>query len=617
MQNTSNKLPNAIITNNELTPIEKHNSQVIAFIKRKPLSLIQQTAIKLFKDNCQREKLTPEAYNNAVDKFNKQHGLLITKNVIDTVNTSKYNTGKHYSYINYPYINGEAYKLAMQHYRAEIKRYNDSLIEANNNIATYNKSIIKKLSSKQLEKTLAFKNQHQRLFVKTYNKKVELFNQQHGNIAPKKRIQKVKFQSEIVFSVILGFYAKQLKQRNGYNLEMQIPTSVAKDKLPALKIDYNKLATHKIDGVQRLDICKKTAQNHIKRLREAGVINNYLFTNSNTPIKCTISPKILVVLDGNVPKSLTTENQFIISKRSKDLHNNSDTTRALSLNKDKIKDSATSSKDIIRSLASQTHNTCVAHAYKNTQKIKSPMVNEPRNHEKRSENLRKLLVAPHILAQQLANNEFLNYTPLRYNRLKQENLYGNLSKEEFKQLVIYDIFKSSNKLYKKHTVFAGEWTRTIQKALDTWFLNRGYTLHKETIINKIPQYRWQLEKARKFLLKPNNKHFNLLYPYQYFNKSRTLSKECGFFGLEQHYLKNITLKIQKIEAQKLENRENNLRKERLTYLQRAENNIKKYLKGTITHQQLYNYVQDNLPYNWLEQLPSLIEKMNKQQQKVA
>ena len=612
MKSTSNRLPNAFITNNELTPIEKHNSQVIAFIKKRPLSLIQQAAIKLFTDSCQREKLSNEAYNKAVTKFNQQHGLLIPKKVIDTINTSKYDTGKYYDYINYPYIDSEAFKLAMQHYRSEIKRYNDGLIDTNNTITNYNKKVEKNLSAALHKKVFIFKKQHQRLFNKTYNKKAEAYNLIHGTIVRKKRIQKVKFQSEIIFSTVLGFYAKQLKQRNAYNLGINLPTSVAKNKLPALKIDYSKLANHKIDGIQRLDICKKTAQNHIKRLREAGIINNYLFINSNTPVKCSISTKILVILDGNVPKSKNAENQLFTDNRENDLHNNSDTTRSLLLNKSKIKDSATSSIDQIRSLASQTVNACAAHKrYTNTQTNNDFSSPPPKNkNEKRSENLRKLLVEPHILAQQLANNAFLNYTPLRYDRLKQENLYGNLSNEEFKQLVIYDILKSSNKLYKNHTVFAGEWTKTIKKALETWFISNDFTLHKATIIKKMPQYRWQLEKTRKFLLKPQNKDFTLLYPYQWFNKSRTLSKECGFFGLAQHYIKNQALKVKNIEQQQLETRENNIRKERLTHLQKAENKVKRYLKGKISMDELYNYVQDNLPHNWLANLPSLIEKIN-------
>lgn len=609
MQNTSNTFPNALITNNELTPIEKYNAAVIANLKKHPLTLLDQHTIKIFNDNCQRNKLSDEKYNIEVDKFNKHHGLLITKKVIDTL-SSKYDTGAYYNYINYPYINGESFKLAMKNYRSEVKRYNDGLIEINNNINSYNQKISKKLTTDQLVNVSNFKKQHNKLFTKTYNIEVEKYNAANGPIIAKKRFQKVKFQSELVFQVLLGFYSKQLKQRNAYLLNRNLPTSVEKSKLPALKINYYNLVNHKIDGFQRLDMTKKTAQNHVKRLREAGIINNYLFISPQKPVKCTISSKILVVLDGNLPKSLKTENQLFTDKQSKDLHKRSDTTSAIILNKDKIKDSATSCKDLIRSLTSQTHNACLADAYKNTQKIISEKKEAgPKKHQKRSENLRKLLIEPHILAQQLANNEFINHIPLRYDRLKSEDQYGNLTREEFKQLVIYDIFKSANKLYKNHTVFAGEWTKTIKKALDEWFINNDFILHKATIINKLYQYRWMIEEARKLLLKDRYKDFNLLYPYQYFNKTRTLSKECGFFGLEKHYLKNENIKLKKLETKKLENRENNLRKERLTYQQRSEKKIKQFLNGKCNELELYNYIQDNLPHSWLEQLPSLIKKL--------
>lgn len=610
MPSTSNTLPNAIITNNELTPCEKHNSQVIAYIKRNPLSIIQQQAIKLFTDNCQRNKLNDEAYNKAVDTFNKQHGLLITKKVIDSVNPNKYDTGKYYNYINYPFIDSEAFKLAMQKYRAEIKRYNDSLIDANKAITTYNNSVLKNLSPDQKIQLQHFKKKNERLFTKTYNTKAEQYNTTNNNIILKKRIQKVKFQSEIIFSIILGFYSKQLSQRNAFQLDLNLPTSINKNQLPALKIDYRKLANHKIDGVQRLDICKKTAQNHIKRLREAGIINNYLFTNSNQPIKCAISGNILVVLDGNSPKTLISENQLFTDNPSNVLHDNSDTTSNNILKEYKIKDSATSCQDQIRSLPKQTVNSCAAHKrYKNTQNIKVSSSVPPKKNEKRSENLRKLLVAPHILAQQLANNEFLGHTALRKERLLQEVQYGNLTRAEFQQLLIYDYFKISNRIYKESTVFAGEWTKTIKKALDTWFINNNALLQKQTMYDKIDQYRWMIEFARKWFTKKEVK-VTPLFPYQYFNKKRTLSKEIGFFGLESTHRTKLKIEADKLETDKVETRDNNIRKHRLTELNKAERKVKQYLKGTLKVDELYNYIQNNLSQQWIAQVPKLIEKLD-------
>lgn len=605
----TNPVKNGIVPFNQLSDIERYNVKITDWLQRNPLSAIQQESIKIFNDNAFRDKWNDDKYNSEVEKYNNQYKeYTIYKRVVDQ--PKKTLKLVHYNYINYPLIDSEAFKMTMQNYRAEVKRYNDSLLLRNTTVSTTNNTVKSKLTKCQLDKRLQFKRLNNKLSAHAYNVQAVAYNNRYDNIILLRRIPKIRSQYELTFQSILGFYGSQIKDRNDFKQKLGKPTSIKKNEPPTLKIDYRKLSTHKIDGVQRLDICKKTAQNHIKRLREANIITDYDFINSKMAIKCRISSKILVIFDANPPKSLTSQNQPITVERSNDLHSDSDTTGTILLKKDKIKDFA------IAKVIQRNFNDCLADGYKNTQQIAKNSDNNQNKKEKfvaqnfiASDNLRKLLIPAHILAQQLANNEFVTHKALTKTRLLNEFNGGNLTQDEFRTLVIYDIFKISAKQYKNSNVYAGNWTKTIQRALKTWFLatgtNEKFHFQKRTVYKQIPMYRWKLNKARKFFLEND---INPLFPYEYFNPARTLSKEIGFYGLHKIWLSRLKEAKKQQDIEKQERYENGKRKNRLTIQNKIEKRIKTYLKGTSTLDNLFNYVQDNFHKDWLGYLPKMIEK---------
>ncbi|WP_407269323.1 hypothetical protein [Tenacibaculum maritimum] len=601
--------------------IGQYNQLVREHLSSTTLDHLTQHTIKIFKDNAQRKRINNAEYNKAVEEFNNTHGFILLKKGAEYQQYNKY-----YSYINYPYLDREAIKLTMDKYRLYVNDYNKKADEENNDIRDYNHTKVSQhltLTETQKKRKKDFEDENNSLFVREYNQLVEKTNQKEA-IIPKRKIQKIKFQSELIFHVLVGFYVSQLRTRNAYLMEMNKPTSAPKNALPKLKIDHRKLATHTILDIPRLDICKKTAQNHVKRLREAKILINYVKINQNKPIQVNFNPEILVILDGNFPKSQTPENKSLPPSFSKKLHNNSDTTRT-NLKEKEIKDCANSTglnKCGSMLEENESNNVCPADGYENTKGISKKNSLGPAEIQKilpkflktagetktpsgkyvtLTKNFLSKLMDERELAEKLANGEFDNHGGLRYDYLQQVAQYAHVSREDFKKVIIQDFIKSSAKIWKDHNVYVGEWKRTIN-ALNAQFLTK--ILKKETLIEKLKEYRWKLEFARKWFKKKND--VKALFPYSYFDKNRTQSNEIGFYGLHKIWKTNLKYKQKKAAEQKELQHQSSARKRKLSAQKKLSKAINKYELGQINEKQLFNYVQDNLPHEYLLSLPNLI-----------
>lgn len=594
-----------------------YNQKVTTHLKAKKLDTITQYTIKLFKDNAQRNKLDDSKYNKAVEEFNTTHGLLLLKK---GTTHKKATLNKHYSYINYPYLDREAMKKTMDNYRQFVYKYNQKTVKENKEITNYNTSIVQPICPKIVQQISDFKTQYSSEFTSKYNEVVQQFNTQlNANYITKKRIPTIKYSSELVFSVLVGFYISQLKSRNEYLLEMNRPTSTLKNALPKLQIDHRKLATHTIADIPRFDFCKKTAQNHIKRLREAGILNNYTYINQNKPIAVNFNPQILVILDGNLPKSKTLVNQDFIASSEKKLPHNNDTTRTFTLKEKKIKDCATS--PVIK----KESNSCLADSYKNTTGISKNLKNHPRkisaelktmlpdffvgdkpktppkSHGKLTQNFLNLLQDDRDLAKELAQGKYDNYKGLRYEYLKKIEMYAPVTTDEFRAILIQDFIKLSAKIWKQHNVYIGEWKKTINYLTTTLF--KGF-LHKSTLITKLKEYRWKLNFARKWFVRSE---VPALYPSLYFDTTRTQANEIGFYGLKGVWKthQKYVLKRQEEKAQKTADK--NARRRKLSAQEKLVKAVQKYKQGNCSAEQLYSYVQTNLPNDYLVSLPTLLK----------
>ena len=506
----------------------EYNQLVKDKLQQTPMSYVQQIAVKNFKATAKLNSYSKATYNKEVVLFNNNHGLLLEKlpepDTIATVNTSTYN------YINYPYFSREAVKATMDNYRVYVFNYNKKVANENREITLYNADVFTPKEKKLRIEISVFKTSNSWRFTRDYNSRVDAFNAENEHpCVSKKRIQTIKFATEILFHTILGFYVKQLKIRNATLMGSNQSTRTLKNQLPKLKIDHRKLATHKIADIPRLNIVKKTAQNHIKRLREAELLINYSMVNQNKPISVNFNPQILTILDGNFPKRQNVENQNVISRNGKKLPHNNEPTRAFLLKESKRKDNA-DSIDHLRS--GSMPESLSTNFYKNTTGIDKKVQtgggeklqevlpeflrnsNSPEQNKTitkdlglqksvysiASNNLREQIEDERDLAKQLANHEFDNYKGLRYEKLKKEVYAGNLDKHEFRQLLIQDFVKTAAKIWKKHTVYVGDWKKAInqlnEKLFKTNFIGANNQPHKEKCLQILESYRWMLNFAR-------------------------------------------------------------------------------------------------------------------------
>lgn len=580
-----------------------YNSLVDTNIQKNGLSDIQKATIKIVKDKLHLEQKTPEEFNKKVVEFNNLHGPLIKK-----IRIKKGIPGvlTNYTYINYPYLDTSAVKETMRRYRSFVYQYNKAVVEQNIEISKYNLNIAKPANAKEKKLVLKFKLDYNSSFTSNYNDRAEEYNTKYGNFFKKRKINTIKYQTEIIFHTLVGFYVKQLKIKNLIALQSNKSTRVEKSKLPKLDLDHRKIATHNIDDIPRLSISKKTVQNHVKRLREAGLLINYKYINQNKPVLVNFNPKIVVILEGKQPKRQNPKNQSLTPIIGKNLHDNNE-TKSAKLNKKKIKDNPKGIVDIRKELT-LSFNSLSAIAYKSTEGItnKKNQTSGPDfvgKYAQKSNKLREKILDDYDFANKLVAREFENYKPLEYRVLKQEELYGTLTVLEFRKLLQQDFIKSSYKLWKTREVYFGVWLKSIRYVQNNYFKSEI----KEILCQTVPQHRWRLEFARKWFLK---KKFNSLFPYQYFDLTRTQTNEIGYVGTYKVWKTHQKIyRNTQLEAKNLQQAAAH-RKEILSQRTRLKKWVAKYEKGSISYEELFTYATTSLHHSLVLQIPLLLTPKN-------
>ncbi|WP_271407166.1 hypothetical protein [Tenacibaculum soleae] len=617
---------NKIIQNNlnnqqvVLTEIGVYNQQIHNYLQNnKPTKIIAQ-AIKIFNDNAYRKKWSTLQYNKSVEDFNATHGFFLVKK-------GKESETRNYNYINYPYLDKQAVNTTMDNFRAHRDKYNAKAALYNKDINKFNKQLISVTKQALKDKITAFESDKKTLFTIEYNAEVDKLNLAlGGNYVRKKRIQKVRHQLDNIFNVFLGFHVAQLKKRNGRLMEKGKPTTVLKNAMPRIELNYAKTLKHKLNGNLRLDICRKTLYNAIQRLIEAGVLNNYLFINKERPVYFNINPQILDVLDGNFPKKQNTDNQLLNTGQKKKLPTLNNTTRTFLLKRNKIDDCETfTDQDKCGSMPKENESSsfCLAGGYKNTdvielkkkkgsaaeiEKILPDFLKNKQASANVNGKLRKKVVKSILnensLAKMLKEGVFNAYKGVRYEEIQRIIQYSGLDVTELKAFLIQDFIKSSAKIWKNHNVFVGEWRKTINILQNQLF--NGIN-HRENLLNKLKEYRWKLEFARKWFM---HSDVNALYPSMYFDDSRTHKKEIGFYALHDAWIKNLKKKETAKVLEKQKQASANTRKRYLTNEQQFNNSLQKFFKGKLTKQNLYEFVKNNLPEKYLFQLEALANPKN-------
>ena len=512
----------------------------------------------------------------------------------------------------YPAIIEEAFSITMDNYRKYIASYNFKTQAENELIQAHNNSV------KEFCKTTVLNEvqiQYKRLFLihnaknnnpRGYNEAVNQFCNDYGLIVEKKKIQTVKYATEVVFQNLLHLYNSQLMKRN----EKFVKGGIAsKRPIEEFKINSFLVTQLKRNEVSSIAICTKTVRNHRKRLEEAGVFVEYHFAGRNRPVEVHINPEILVILDVYTSKIKRSENKELRLTYWNVLPDNNESTRTF-INEYKKKENV---ENISQDIRSSSEALTPSHLFfTGTHTSKEAMQTkgaggDPETKEKTlSDKLQELILHPQELAENLANGDYHNYKPIDIRYLYKEAFSGTLNNEEFRELAIQDFFKSISKIYKSSTPFAGSYKKAINLYYQNkWIAFTGYSFNKSVLVDEISQMRWRIEWARKWFVK---NEFTPLFPYNYFDMTRKTAKEVGFEYTKAKWNEHLKA-IAKYDALKKKQQANaTKRKETINHSKKCETVLNRFFKNKLTYSQLFDYVEQNLPKQYLEKLPDLILK---------
>jgi hypothetical protein len=510
----------------------------------------------------------------------------------------------------YPAIVVEAFAVTMDNYRKYISGYNFKTNAENEQIEKHNadvRSFLKENQLNEVQKGFAkvFMHKSKSLKPREYNENADTFIKDYGLIIEKKKIQTVKYATELVFQNLLHLYNSQLMKRNEQYMKLRITTIRP---IEEFKINSFLVTELKRKGISSLDLCTKTVRNHRQRLEECGVFVEYVFKGQNRPVEVHINSDILTVLDLKTSKLTTSENQRITSENEKELPDNNENTRTV-LNECQMNENVKNIPQFYKEFPSVTPSYLFFTRTPASNKQNLTEVAGPENvkvSETLSEKLQNLIIHPQELAVNLANKEYNNYKPLDLRYLEKEAYNGTMLKEEYRELVIQDFFKSMSKIYRNTTPFAGSWKKAINLYMQyKWIAFTGEAFNKANIFDDIKQMRWRGEWARKWFVKND---FPPLFPYDYFDMTRKTSKEVGFEYTKAKWGEHLQGKA-KYQALKKKQEANAVRrKETINNAKKCENEVNRFFKNKITMPQLFDYVENNLPVEYLQKLPQMIEK---------
>ena len=512
----------------------------------------------------------------------------------------------------YPAIIEEAFSNTMDNYRKYIASYNFKTQAENELIQAHNNLVMEFCKTSVLNEV---QTEYRRLFLlhneknsnpRNYNEAVTQFCNDYGLIVEKKKIQTVKYATEVVFQNLLHLYNSQLMKRNEKFIKGGI---TSKRPIEEFKINSFLVTQLKRNEVSSIAICSKTVRNHRKRLEEAGVFVEYHFAGRNRPIEVHINPEILVILDVFTSKLKRTENKELKLTFWNVLPDNNESTRTF-INEYKKKENVENiSQDIRSSSEALTPSHLFftgTHTSKEAICTKGARDDSQTKEKTLSDNLQELILHPQELAENLANGDYHDYKPIDIRYLYKEAFSGTLTSEEFRELAIQDFFKSISKIYKSSTPFAGSYKKAINLYYQNkWISFTGNSFKKSVLVDEITQMRWRTQWARKWFAK---NEFPPLFPYDYFDMTRKTAKEVGFEYTKAKWNEHLTA-LAKYDALKKKQQNNaTKRKEVINHSKKCENALNRFFKNKLNYSQLFDYVEQNLPTQYLEKLPDLILK---------
>lgn len=505
--------------------------------------------------------------------------------------------------------------VMMNNYRQYVQQYANICSSLNKEVAEYNNQVklhIQKTKSKDEAdmETELFMSEIGKVSIQEYNEAAKIKNKHLGSflIELKKHVP-IKKPTEAIFAMILFKYSMQINEKNTILERCGAVTTRAIQKV---SINPYELANTTINEVDTLPYTKRTIQNHVNRLMDAGVLFNYTFRGSNKPVEYHVNNEILAIYDHKTQKTLTADNQLFKYDSEKNFHHNEIVTRA---NKDKRKiteivENQFPLKEVLQSF--------VPHDNKNKKdKSTNPPIAKKdapgaEKSRKNSEFLREMTSPVPKFIQDLTNGAFDDYRFELRNRLEHESMQGNMDKNEFRDLLLQIFFMMAAPIWKGKNVYMGVWFKAFQIITDEFIrTSNGSIPSKPQALYYFDNLIFRITWAKRFFRTFTD--FRPLFPSEYFDPTRKTKQSGGF--------------AYTLEALKKQENINDVRRKRKEKRERAavprnaiekarnlvQNKVKELKNGKITINQLHDYVVSNahIPKEIADKLHIYVERAYK------
>lgn len=329
--------------------------------------------------------------------------------------------------------------------------------------------------------------------------------------------------------------------------------------------------------VPKLDVCKKTVTNHIRRLMDCGVITNYSFRGYQRASEIKISSEILVINEGitNTFKPAgygDFEKGLPINTSSYSNKNKNKDNKAISkenaFDKEEF-EAVNQAREVLWAEASNSDGSdAKASIFYRNNKVQAAKNFDTTNEKRKKvapkkEKKRTIRTSFQTLldkdiyqtAKALANHQYQDYHPLPAAHIETEAINGVLTRDEFRKILMLDFVFTAASLWTGKNVYVGEWINLL-KYFNQTFLKYTHNdelqcFHKSTQVKRITEFRYRINWAKRYCKR--NPGFNLLFPAAYFDENRKHSYEGGFgYTLKYHkkHLKNQEKKEEKDKQNK-------------------------------------------------------------------
>ncbi|MBC8753985.1 hypothetical protein H2O64_04835 [Kordia sp. YSTF-M3] len=529
------------------------------------------------------------------------------------------------TYIQCPYFLTEDKIETMQRYRIFINAYNATIPRLNKEVKEYNNRVLAYIQSNKTQQQAVVAQQEfedievngiQNKWLSTldYNEQIEKTN--GDKLLLKKQKHLPVRQAQLgTFEIIVWLYSQQLiKLRK----QLQQLGSGVKVSFPKVQVTSTQVCNFTKNGEKRMLLKRDTIREHVHRLRQAGVFVQYQFKGSSMPVNYFINGAIFVFRDKR--KGFTDNQQVKPFNNGKPLDFSVDTR---TFTKEIIKkvgnvDNHSHDKEVFSFAAENSSKN--KNRYKNTKEDK-PQKNSNDNEGKLgggenfpknelSEYLRGQILYKTVFLNALTEHQYDNYSFSASNmnrRLDTESISGVMSKEEFRELLLQLFIKIAAPIWKGKNVYYGSWHKAYIQIDDEYLRNpNGSIPRKETLLYLFGFLVYRIGRAKRFF---NSKTtYRIHFPCIYFDATRKQPSEGGF-AYTVEWLKQYQ-KYQDLRATRKQQAatKGGARRRQKTNEEKVRDQLKLYLKGTITLPQVYTYIERNkgIPDYFINEVPRLL-----------